>query len=373
MPHDNSKTVAKYIYQYQDWTNFTWKDTAINTIFGEVRHLQGRISGQMNALGFSAKEEATLTTLTLDVVKSSEIEGELLNYEQVRSSIARRLGIEVAGLIPSDRYVEGVVEMMLDATQNYLKPLTEERLFGWHAALFPTGYSGMYKIEAGRYRTGDMQVVSGPMGKEKIHYEAVAPELVKTEMDKFLDWLNDTAEMDLVLKAAIAHFWFIIIHPFDDGNGRIARAISDLLLTRAENSPERFYSMSSQILLERKRYYEVLQKVQHSSGDITEWLDWFLRCLKNALLETENTLQKIVRKAVFWKIHEHTSINERQRLILNKLLDGFDGKLKSSKWAKIARCSPDTALRDIKDLMEKGILQQEQAGGRSTNYELSAF
>ncbi len=373
MPQDNLKTVAKYIYQHKDWTHFTWADTAINTVFGEVRNLQGKISGQMNTLGFTTKKEATLTTLTLDVVKSSEIEGEQLNYEQVRSSIARRLGIDIAGLVPTDRNVEGVVDMMLDATQNYLKPLTEERLFGWHSALFPTGYSGMYKIVAGRYRTDEMQIVSGAMGKEKIHYEAVAPQLVKVEMDKFLDWFNDNLKIDPVLKAAIAHFWFIIIHPFDDGNGRIARAVSDLLLARADRSPERFYSMSSQILVERKRYYEVLQKVQHSSGDITEWVDWFLHCLKNALRETENTLQKILHKAEFWKIHENTLFNERQRLVLNKLLDGFDGKLKSSKWAKIAKCSLDTALRDIKDLIEKGILRQEQQGGRSTNYELIEF
>ena len=419
--------MAKYIYQYKNWTDFTWQDTTINAVFGEVRNLQGKISGQMNALGFSVKEEATLTTLTLDVVKSSEIEGEHLNYEQVRSSIARRLGMDVAGLVSSDRYVEGVVEMMLDATQNYLHPLTEERLFGWHAALFPTGYSGMYKIDVGRYRTGEMQIVSGAMGKERIHYEAPAPQVVKAEMDKFLYWFNDDGKIDPVLKAAIAHFWFIIIHPFDDGNGRIARALSDLLLARAERSRERFYSLSSQILVERKRYYEVLQQVQHSSGDITEWLDWFFNCLKKALLETENTLQKILHrniaiisssfrhedffsgqgarrehslsyatdeatrsdgksrcpngeviiatflKAAFWKIHENTPINERQRLMLNKLLDGFDGKLKSSKWAKIAKCSPDTALRDIKDLMEKGILRQEQQGGRSTNYELVEF
>lgn len=365
--------MAKYIYQHKDWTDFTWQDATINAVFGEVRNLQGKISGQMNALGFSVKEEATLTTLTLDVVKSSEIEGEHLNYEQVRSSIARRLGMDVAGLVSSDRHVEGVVEMMLDATQNYLHPLTEERLFGWHAALFPTGYSGMYKIEVGRYRTGEMQIVSGAMGKERIHYEAPIPQVVKAEMHKFLNWFNDDAKIDPVLKAAIAHFWFIIIHPFDDGNGRIARALSDLLLARAERSRERFYSLSSQILVERKRYYEVLQQVQHSTGDITEWLDWFFNCLKKALLETENTLQKILHKAAFWKLHESTPINERQRLMLNKLLDGFDGKLKSSKWAKIAKCSPDTALRDIKDLMEKGILRQEQQGGRSTNYELVEF
>lgn len=365
--------VAKYIYQNKDWYQFTWDDMAINALFGEVRNLQGRIAGQMDAIGFSTKEEATLTTLTLDVVKSSEIEGERLNYEQVRSSIARRLGIDVAGLVPADRNVEGVVDMMLDATQNYTQPLTEDRLFGWHAALFPMGYSGMYKIEVGRYRTGDMQIVSGAMGKEKIHYEAVAPQLVKPEMDEFLNWINEGATLDPVLKAAIAHFWFIIIHPFDDGNGRIARAISDLLLTRAENSSERFYSLSSQILIERKQYYTVLQKVQHSSGDITEWLIWFLQCLKNALLETQHTLQKVLRKAEFWKLHEHTPLNERQRLVLNKLLDGFDGKLKTSKWARIAKCSSDTALRDIKDLIEKGILQQEQKGGRSTNYELTQF
>lgn len=365
--------MAKYIYHYPNWTNFTWNDAAINVLFGEVRHLQGKIAGQTYALGFSAKDEVTLNTLTLDVIKSSEIEGELLPYDQVRSSIARRLGINVAGLVPSDRKVDGVVEMTLDATRNHQKLLTEERLLGWHAALFVTGYSGLYKIEVGKYRTGEMQIVSGAMGKEKIHYEAVVAAVVKSEMDQFLDWFNHETYLDPVLKAAIAHFWFIIIHPFDDGNGRIARAISDLLLTRSENNPERFYSMSSQILVEKKQYYEVLQKVQHSSGDITEWLVWFLQCLKNALLQTEGTLQKVLRKAEFWKIHEDTPFNERQRLVLNKLFDGFEGKLKSSKWAKIAKCSSDTALRDIRDLIEKGILQQEEAGGRSTNYELAEF
>ncbi len=335
--------------------------------------MQGKIIGLMNALGFSAKEEATLTTLTSDIVKSSEIEGELLNYDQVRSSIARRLGINTAGLVSSSRHIEGVVEMMLDATQRYSLPLTEKRLFGWHAALFPTGYSGPYEIEAGRYRTGEMQVVSGAMGKEKVHYKAVKPELVKTEMDRYLDWFNNENRLDPVIKAAIAHFWFIIIHPFDDGNGRIGRALTDMLLARAEGSGERFYSMSGQILAERKRYYEVLQKVQHSSGDITGWLDWFLHCLKNAMLATENTTQKILRKAEFWKIHEHTPINERQRIILNKILDGFEGKLQTSKWAKIAKTSTDTALRDIKDLVEKGILQQTSQGGRSANYELVDF
>jgi Fic family protein len=365
--------MANYIYQQTDWTNFSWKDEAINVIFGEVRHLQGKISGQIGTLGFSTKLETTLSTLTSDVVKSSEIEGELLNYEQVRSSIAQRLGIELAGIEPANRNIDGVVEMMLDATQNYLNPLTEERLFGWHSALFPTGYSGMYKIEVAQYRTGEMQIVSGAMGKEKVHYEAVAPELVKAEMDKFLSWLNTDSSMDPVLKTAVAHFWFIIIHPFDDGNGRIARAISDMLLARADGSPDRFYSMSSQILVERKAYYAVLQKVQHSSGDITAWLDWFLHCLKNALLETEIIFHKTISKAEFWKTHETTPLNGRQRLMLNKLMGSFEGTLKSSKWAKMAKCSPDTALRDIKDLIEKGILRQENEGGRSTNYELTGW
>lgn len=363
--------MATYIYQHDNWPNFTWNNSDINAVFGEARNLQGKITGWMSSLGFLAKEEARLHTLTLDVVKSSEIEGDHLNYQQVRSSIARRLGIDVAGLAPSDRYVDGIVEMMLDATQNYLRPITSERLFGWHSALFPTGRSGMHTIEVGRYRTGEMQVVSGAMGKEKVHYQAPAPQFVEAEMERFITWLNDGINIDPVLKAAVAHFWFIIIHPFDDGNGRIARAISDLLLARAEGSPERYYSMSSQMLAERKQYYEVLQKVQHSSGDITEWLDWFLHCLKNTLLSTEITLSRIIHKAGFWKIHENTPLNERQRLMLNKLLDGFDGKLKSSKWAKIAKCSPDTALRDIKDLMDKGILVQEQEGGRSTNYRLA--
>lgn len=365
--------MAKYIYEYKNWIDFSWDDKVLNAVFGEVRLMQGKIIGQMNALGFSTKEEVTLKALTLDVVKSSEIEGEQLNYEQVRSSIARRLGIHVAGLVPSNRHIEGIVEMMLDATQRYDLPLTEKRLFGWHAALFPTGYSGPYKIETGTYRSGEMHIVSGAMGKEKIHYKAVAPKLVKTEMDKFLKWFNNDKQLDPVLKAAIAHFWFIIIHPFDDGNGRIARAITDMLLARAENSGERFYSMSGQILIERKRYYEVLKKVQHSSGDITEWLDWFLHCLKNAMLSTEHTTQQIVRKAEFWKRHEHTPINERQRIILNMLFDGFEGKLKTSKWAKITKVSTDTALRDIKDLIQKGVLQETNEGGRSTNYELANF
>jgi len=362
--------MAKYIYQYENWTNFTWKEHEISKLYGEVKYLQGKLSGIMSTIGFSQKEETLLNTFTFDILKSSEIEGELLNFDQVRSSIARRLGIEVAGLVASARNIDGIVEMMLDATQRYELPLTEERIFGWHSTLFPNGYSGGYKIDVACYRSGEMQVVSGAMGKEKVHYEAVAAEKVKSEMDIFLHWLNTDFSVDAVIKAAIAHFWFVIIHPFDDGNGRIARTISDMQLARAEKSPQRFYSLSSQILVERKRYYEVLQKVQHSNNDITEWLQFFLTCMKNALLASENATVQILQKAKFWVIHEHTPINERQRLIINKLFDGFNGKLQSSKWAKICKCSQDTAIRDIKDLIEKGILQQEDAGGRSTNYEL---
>jgi Fic family protein len=364
--------MAKYIYQYENWTDFTWQNAAISGLFGEVRHLQGKLLGQIQLLGFSSKDEKNLETLTLDVLKSSEIEGEKLNYEQVRSSIARRLGINAADLVPSARNVEGVVEMMLDATQNYQKPLTEERLFGWHAALFPTGYSGMHKIVVGNYRTEEMQVVSGAMGREKVHYEAVSAKNVKMGMNIFLNWLNDDNNpVDNVLKAAIAHFWFVIIHPFDDGNGRIARAISDMLLARSENSHERFYSLSNQIHAEKKQYYETLQEAQHNNSDITLWLNWFLNCLKHALLETETSLQNILKKAEFWEFQKNTQINERQRIIINRLFDGFFGNLTSSKWAKITKTSPDTALRDIKDLISKGILMQSDAGGRSVHYQLN--
>lgn len=365
--------MAKYIYQYSNWPNFTWDEKEIQVLLGKLRHLQGKIFGQISALGFSIREDTMLSTLTLDVLKSSEIEGEILNYEQVRSSIARKLGLDYAGMVYSDRYIDGVVEMMLDATQNYLQPLDDERLFGWHAALFPTGRSGMHKINTGCYREDEMQVVSGPMGNEKVHFQAPPPSQVKHEMDEFLNWLNGNTQLDMVIKSAIAHFWFIIIHPFDDGNGRIARAISDLLLARSDNNSQRFYSLSNQILQERKVYYAVLQKSQHSDGNITEWLTWFLNCLFRALENTGKAIEKVLDKAEFWDKHKETLLNSRQRLMLNKLLDGFEGKLKSSKWAKITKCSADTALRDIKDLMEKGILKQEISGGRSTNYILNEF
>ena len=364
--------MAKYIYEYDKWPEFTWDDKKIVSALGKVRHLQGKIFGQMSVLGFSIKEETILSTLTLDVLKSSEIEGEFLNYEQVRSSIAKRLGMDYASIVHADRNVEGVVEMMLDATQKYDMTLDHERIYGWHAALFPTGWSGMHRIDTGCYRDGEMQVVSGPMGKEKIHFQAPSAKVVKKEMDVFLNWFDNELNIDGVLKAAIAHFWFIIIHPFDDGNGRIARAISDMLLARSEESSQRFYSLSNQILIEKKKYYEILQKVQHSSGDITDWLDWFLNCLFRALENTAETLKWVLQKSDFWDKNKETVLNSRQRLMLNRLFDGFDGKLKSSKWAKIAKCSADTALRDIKDLIEKGILKQEESGGRSTNYELTA-
>lgn len=359
-----------YVYQNKNWTDFKWNNDKLLSLLANVRHLQGRLLGQMENLGFKLQEEAVLSTLTLDVLKSTEIEGEILNKDQVRSSIARRLGLEVSGLVDSPRNVDGVVEMMLDATQNYTLAITDERLFGWHAALFPTGYSGMYKIEVAKYRSGDMQVVSGAMGKEKVHYEAPKANVVETEMKHFLKWFNNGSEIDPVLKAAVAHFWFITIHPFDDGNGRIARAITDMQLARSDKSPQRFYSMSGQILAERKKYYDILEKTQRANGDITEWLEWFLSCLERALINSSKVLEDVLVKARFWEQHSQTPLNDRQRLMLNKLFDGFEGKLTSSKWAKIAKCSQDTAIRDIQDLIGKGILQKEAQGGRSTNYKL---
>ncbi|HQU57708.1 MAG TPA: Fic family protein [Saprospiraceae bacterium] len=364
----------RYIHQNQDWPNFTWEDEELLSSLGKARHMQGRLMGKMESLGFLLRQEALLETLTQDVLKSTEIEGEFLNPEQVRSSIARRLGMDISGLIPSDRNVDGVVEMTLDATQHYEKPLAFERLFSWHAALFPTGRSGMYRITVGDWRkdeTGPMQVVSGAMGRERVHFQAPDAALLEKEMKAFVDWFNREKKLDSVLKAGIAHLWFVTIHPFDDGNGRIARAITDLQLARADKSPQRFYSMSARIRLQRKAYYEILERTQKGTLDITEWLLWFLNCLIAALADTESTLARVLFKARFWDKYAVTPLNDRQRLMLNKLLDGFKGKLTSSKWAKIVKCSSDTALRDIQDLIQKGILQKEAAGGRSTNYELT--
>ena len=362
-----------FIHEKENWTDFTWDNTKVIVKLGEARNQQGRLLGKMESLGFDLQNEAVLNTLTLDVIKSSEIEGEFLEIEQVRSSIARRLGIELAGAIESERHVEGLVEMMLDATQRYDLPLTKERLFGWHAALFPSGWSNLYKITVADWRkdtAGPMQVVSGPMGKETVHFQAPSSDRIELEIKRFLDWFENEEETDLVLKAAITHLWFVTIHPFDDGNGRITRAITDMVLARSDKSIKRFYSMSAQIRVERKQYYEQLEKTQQGNSDITEWILWFLQCLINAIETTDGTLSKILHKAEFWKLHSTTILNDRQQKIINRLLDGFDGKLTTSKWGKINKCSQDTALRDIQDLIKKDILQKEASGGRSTNYEL---
>jgi Fic family protein len=327
----------------------------------------------MESLGFTLKAEASLQTLTEDVVKSSEIEGEILDRNQVRSSIARRLGIDIGALTPVERNVEGVVDMTLDATQKFDQPITAERLFGWHAALFPTSRSGMLKIVVGGWRTeqsGAMQVVSGPVGREHVHFEAPAAKRLDSEMKTFLDWFNADRESDPVIEAAVAHLWFVTIHPFEDGNGRIARAITDLVLARSEQSAQRFYSMSSQIRKERNAYYDVLERTQRGTLDITNWLQWFLDCLDRAFDGAETIIGNVLLKARFWERHRARSLNDRQRLMLNRLLDGFEGKLTSSKWAHIVEVSQATAARDIEDLIEKGILQRDAAGGRSTSYSL---
>ena len=365
--------MSYYIHQKDNWPNFTWKITEFVNLLSEARNLQGRLIGRMASLGFELRDEALLETLTLDVLKSAEIEGEILDPEQVRSSIAQRLGMEFAGIIVSNRNVEGMVEMMIDATQNCFKPLTEDRLFDWHAALFPMGRSGMFKITVADWRkdtSGLMQVVSGRPGKEKVHFQAPDADLLETEMNCFLEWFNENDKIDLVIKAAIAHLWFVTIHPFQDGNGRITRALTDMLLAQSDKSTQRFYSMSAQIRIERKQYYEILEKTQKGNLELTEWIKWFLSCLINALKSTDKTLTRVLLKGDFWNRHSKTIINERQKKILNRLLDGFDGKLTSSKWAKIAKCSKDSAVRDINDLIRKDVLQKEDAGGRSTSYEL---
>lgn len=363
-----------YIHQRSNWPNFTWQSDDLIELISEVRNLQGRLIGKMESFGFQLQNEALLDTLTLDVLKSSEIEGEYLDLNEVRSSIARRLGIEIEGAIESERNVEGVVEMMLDATQKCFEPLTKDRLFDWHAALFPTGRSGMYRIRVGEWRkdtTGPMQVISGAMGKERIHFEAINSELIEKEMTQFLEWFNSGKSMDFLLKAAVAHSWFLTIHPFEDGNGRIARALTDMLLARSDKSTQRFYSMSAQIRIERKNYYEFLEKTQKGNLDITAWITWFLNCLKNALDNSSVLLERILFKAHFWTKHQTIPLNDRQRKLVNKMLDGIEGKMSSSKWSKMAKCSKDSAVRDINELIKLGILKKEIAGGRSTNYEIN--
>ena len=362
-----------YIHERDDWPAFRWDEGALAAKLADVRHRQGRLLGRMEGLGFDLRNEAMLSTLTQDVVKSSEIEGEILDVDQVRSSIARRLGIDIGALIPAGQDVEGIVEMMLDATRNYKNPLNAERLFDWHASLFPTGRSGMSRIVVGARRddsSGVMQVVSGAIGRERVHFQAPEAARLGKEMDAFLNWFEEKSETDPVVRAAIAHLWFVSIHPFEDGNGRIARAIADMALARSEKSQRRFYSMSMQIRHERNAYYQILETTQKSDLDITEWLDWFLECLGRAIDGAETILEKVFAKAQFWEKHGKLSINSRQRDMLNRLLDNFKGKLNSSKWAKMEKCSPDTALRDINELIAHGILKKDAGGGRSTSYSL---
>lgn len=362
-----------WIHERDDWPHLRWDQTTLALKLATVRHKQGRLLGRMEALGFDLKQEASLRTLTADVVKSSAIEGEVLEPEEVRSSIARRLGIDVGGLPPASRDVEGIVEMMLDATQHYDAPLNAERLFGWHAALFPTGRSGMHKITVGAWRTedaGPMQVVSGAFGKERVHFEAPEASRLSNEMDAFLSWFEQETETDPVIKAGIAHLWFVTVHPFEDGNGRIARAIADMALARADQTRERFYSMSSRIESERRSYYEQLERQQRSDTDISPWLDWFLDCLDLAIGQADETLGAVLYKARVWDQANLKPVNERQRLVLNRMLDDFKGFMNTSKYAKLAKCSTDTALRDIRDLLDRGLLVQNEGGGRSTSYRL---
>jgi Fic family protein len=365
--------MAAYIHELTDWPKFRWDDGRLAASLSAARHLQGRLVGQMEALGFRVREEAVLRTLTEDVLKSSEIEGDRLDAAQVRSSVARRLGIAIGGLQPADRHVEGVVEMMLDATQHYDQPLTAERLFGWHASLFPTGRSGMHRITVGTWRddrTAPMQVVSGPVGRERVHFEAPDAGRLDEEMRRFLEWFNSDAATEPVLKAALAHLWFVTIHPFDDGNGRIARAIADMSLARSEGSSQRFYSMSAQIREERGDYYGILEQTQQGTMDVTVWMEWFLGCLTRAIEGAQTALGGVIAKARYWEKLRDVPLNERQRLVINKLLEGFEGKLTTSKWAALTKSSQDTALRDIQQLVERGVLIRNPAGGRSTSYSL---
>ena len=362
-----------YIWQYPEWPSFTWNDSRLIALLSEVRYLEGKIQGMMDGLGFNVQSMTALNVMTEDVLRSNEIEGVILNSDKVRSSIARHLGIDTAGLPQPDHYTEGVVQIMMDAVTNCNKPLTPERLFNWHAALFPTGRSGMYPITVGAYRTGGepMQIVSGAMGKEKVHYEAPPSEVVPDMMTDFLTWINsDNTVIDPVLKAAVAHLWFVAIHPFDDGNGRLTRTITDMQLAKADGFPLRFYSMSAEILREKKAYYEILEHTTSNSTDITEWLEWFLNTMKSSILRAKETVKRVVCKSSFWQRHREIPMNERQVRVVNMLWDGFTGKLTSSKWAKITKTSQATALRDITDLIEKGILTAAADGGRSSNYLL---
>ena len=362
-----------YVHELAEWPHLTWSEQALAQALGAVRHQQGRHLGRMEALGFDLRTEANVAALTDEVVRSSAIEGERLNSDEVRSSLSRRLGLDVAGLPAPSREVEGIVELMLDATRHYDQPLTAERLFAWHAALFPTGRSGLYPITVGAWRdpsAGPMQVVSGALGRERVHFQAPAAERVAPEMERFFAWFNGSATLDPVLKAAVAHFWFVTIHPFADGNGRIARAIADMALARGDGTPERFYSMSARIAAERKEYYLQLESAQRGSTDITAWIAWFISCLERAIAASDDLLATVLRKGRMWQSLSAKPVNDRQRLVLNRMLGDWQGFLTTAKYATLAKCSPDTAQRDIKDLVERGALVQNEAGGRSTSYRL---
>lgn len=365
-----------YIHQHQNWPNFTWDHDQIATLLAECKFQQGKLLGKMQNLGFKIQEEALLQTLTTDIIKSSEIEGEILELEQVRSSLARHLGIALAHSVASNRNVDSIVEMILDATRHYDSELNEERLCAWQASLFPTGRSGLHIIATGMWRYNNehpMQVISGHYGREKIHFQAPAAEIVPAEMARFLNWFNNSDSVDPLIRAGIAHIWFLTIHPFEDGNGRIARALTDMLLARSEKQSLRFYSMSAEIRLQRNAYYEILEKTQKGSCNITNWLMWFLRCFLAAIKNSESLLERVLNKAHFWEMHLHHAFNERQRDMLNRLFDGFIGTLTSSKWAKMQKCSQDTASRDINDLIQKSVLIKDVKSGRSTNYLLKDF
>ncbi len=363
-----------WIHEHQIWPNFNWSAEALATKLVEARYRQGRLLGRLEGLGFELKQEASLSTVTDDVVKSSAIEGEKLNLTEVRSSIARRLSVHTTGLVPSSQEVDGIVELMLDATQKHSEPLTIDRLFGWHTALFPTGRSGLHQITVGDWRTlnsGPMQVISGPIGREKVHFEAPRADRLESEMQEFLNWFNATDDIDPVLKSGIAHLWFVTIHPFEDGNGRIARAIGDIALARADETGDRFYSMSAQIESEREEYYSQLERQQRGTPEITSWLDWFLDCFGRAISRADTTLDHVLYKSEFWNRAHHRTVSERQRLIINCMLESdFEGFMNTSKYAKLAKCSNDTALRDIQELKAQGIFIRNPGGGRSTSYRL---
>lgn len=365
-----------YIWQQSDWPHLTYNHTRVAVLLARVHQAQGHLLGSMHNIGADVRDQASLSVLTEDVLKTSEIEGEKLNPDSVRSSLARRLGVDIGGLAPSDRHVDGVVSMVLDAIQQHQQPLTAQRLFGWHAAMFPTGYSGLSKIRVGSWRDdaqGPMQVISGPVSRQKVHYQAPPASWLEAEMSDFLIWFDTQSQDDPVIKAALAHLWFVTIHPFEDGNGRIARAVGDMALARAERSAQRFYSLSAQIQKERKDYYDWLERTQKGLLDVSDWLEWFLGCLLRAVEGAQVTLFAVLQKAGFWQRWAATPMNDRQIKILNKLLDGFDGKLTSSKWALIGKCSQDTALRDITELLKLGVLKKLGASGRSTSYEIAEW